>query len=95
MTVAVNTFKEQKKKSWSNSFMSKLYVLVKNKGEKIMNKKIELDLFGGRIDCIKFALNTTIEMFKRNNQDAMTQIYRDMLKEVSDKELTAENIDDV
>ena len=38
MTVAVNTFKEQKKKSWSNSFMSKLYVLVKNKGEKIMNK---------------------------------------------------------
>ena len=56
-----------------------------------MNGKIELDLFGGRIDCIKFALNTTIELLKKNNQDDMTQIYRDMLKEVSDKELIAEN----
>ena len=56
-----------------------------------MNEKIELDLFGGRIDCIKFALNTTIELLKKNNQDDMTRIYRDMLKEVSDKELIAEN----
>lgn len=51
-----------------------------------MFMKLELDLFGGRIDCVKFALRKTIDMFEKNNQHDMSLIYRDMLDEIISKE---------
>lgn len=49
-------------------------------------KVINLELFGGRISCIKFALNCAIEKLEKNNQNRMTAIYKDMLKEIEDQE---------
>lgn len=49
-------------------------------------KTINLELFGGRINCVKFALNLAIDLFENNNQKDMGIIYKDILKEITDQE---------
>jgi len=47
---------------------------------------IQIDLFGGRIDSVKFALRLAIEKFESINQHDMSLIYRDMLTEIESKQ---------
>lgn len=49
-------------------------------------KHIKLDLYGGRIDCIKFAIKNTIKMFEDKGQQDMTLIYKSMLAEIERQE---------
>lgn len=49
-------------------------------------KTVNLELFGGRINCVKFALNLAIDLFENNNQKDMGIIYKDILKEITDQE---------
>ena len=49
-------------------------------------KVINLELFGGRISCVKFALNRAIDLFENNNQKDMATIYKDMLEEIEAQE---------
>ena len=51
-------------------------------------KTIELSLFGGRIDCCKYALKTVIKNFKKTGQSDMARIYEAMLAEIEQKEGT-------
>lgn len=45
-------------------------------------KTITLNLFGGRIDSAKFALNLAIKNFKDMGQSNMAIIYEDMLEDI-------------
>lgn len=47
---------------------------------------IQINLFGGRIDSMKYALRLAIDRFEKSNQHDMTLIYRDMLAEIESKE---------
>jgi hypothetical protein len=47
---------------------------------------IKIELFGGRISSMKFALKLAIDLFEKQNQHDMTLIYRDMLAEIESKE---------
>lgn len=49
-------------------------------------KTVNLELFGGRINCVKFALRLAIDKFENNKQEDMSIIYKDMLKEIEEQE---------
>lgn len=50
----------------------------------------KLDLFGGRISCIKFAIHLAIKLHEEQGNHDMTRIYWEMLNQIELNEVETE-----